>query len=102
MKAPTRPRRVAWLLLAYRLPANSRMTAAVRRRLTAIGAVYPANAVATRGRGHLPGSCQDLKPGKESSTHASEGHEAIPVGLLAFPERPEVCAETLTGVRAET
>ncbi len=47
MQAPTRPRRVTWLLLAYRLPANSGMKAAVRRRLTAIGAVYPANAVAT-------------------------------------------------------
>jgi hypothetical protein len=47
VKAPTRPRRVVWLLLAYRLPTDSGMKAAVRRRLTAIGAVYPANAVAT-------------------------------------------------------
>ena len=36
VQAPTRPRRVTWLLLAYRLPANSGMKAAVRRRLTAI------------------------------------------------------------------
>jgi hypothetical protein len=38
--------RVDWLLLAYRLPANSGLKSAVRRRLTAMGAVYPANAIA--------------------------------------------------------
>jgi hypothetical protein len=43
----TRPRRVAWLVLAYRLPASSGLKTTIRRRLTAIGAVYPANAVAT-------------------------------------------------------
>jgi hypothetical protein len=47
MKAPaTRPGRVTWLLLAYRLPANSGLKSTVRRRLTAMGAVYPANAIA--------------------------------------------------------
>ena len=46
MKAPTRPRHVTWLLLAYRLPANSGMKSTVRRRLIAVGAVYPANAIA--------------------------------------------------------
>ena len=46
MKAPTRPRHVTWLLLAYRLPARSGMKSTVRRRLTAAGAVYPANAIA--------------------------------------------------------
>ena len=38
--------RAAWLLLAYRLPANSGLKSTVRRRLTAMGAVYPANAIA--------------------------------------------------------
>ena len=47
VKAPaTRRGRVTWLLLAYRLPANSGLKSAVRRRLTAMGAVYPANAIA--------------------------------------------------------
>ena len=48
MTAPTvtRPGRVAWLVLAYRLPANPGLKATIRRRLTAMGAVYPANAVA--------------------------------------------------------
>jgi hypothetical protein len=36
----------SWLVLVYRLPAKSGMKTAIRRRLTAIGAVYPANAVA--------------------------------------------------------
>jgi len=35
-----------WLVLAYRLPANHGLKIAVRRRLTGIGAVFPANAVA--------------------------------------------------------
>ena len=43
----TRPGRVAWLVLAYRLPAGSGLKAVIRRKLTAIGAMYPANAVAT-------------------------------------------------------
>ena len=43
----TRPGRVAWLVLAYRLPANSGLKATIRRKLTTMGAVYPANAVAT-------------------------------------------------------
>jgi hypothetical protein len=38
---------MAWLVLAYRLPANSGLKTTIRRRLTAMGAVYPANAVAT-------------------------------------------------------
>jgi hypothetical protein len=46
VKAPTRPRHVTWLLLAYRLPVNSGMKGTVRRRLTAVGAAYPANAIA--------------------------------------------------------
>jgi hypothetical protein len=35
-----------WLVLAYRLPANHGLKIAIRRRLTGIGAVFPANAVA--------------------------------------------------------
>lgn len=46
MQARTPPSRVAWLVLAYRLPANHRLKTTIRRRLTAMGAVYPANAVA--------------------------------------------------------
>jgi hypothetical protein len=47
MKAQTaRPGHVAWLVLAYRPPASSGLKTTIRRRLTAMGAVYPANAVA--------------------------------------------------------
>jgi hypothetical protein len=38
--------RGAWLVLAYRLPASHGLKTTIRRRLTAIGAVFPANAVA--------------------------------------------------------
>ncbi len=44
--AATRPGRGAWLILAYRLPARPGLKVTVRRRLTAIGAVFPVNAVA--------------------------------------------------------
>lgn len=37
---------VAWLVLAYRLPVNHGLKMTVRRRLTAMGAVFPVNAVA--------------------------------------------------------
>jgi len=40
------PGRVTWLILAYRLPAHSGLKAVIRRKATALGAVYPANAVA--------------------------------------------------------
>jgi hypothetical protein len=40
------PGRGAWLVLAYRLPATHGLKVTIRRRLTAIGAVFPANAVA--------------------------------------------------------
>ena len=48
MTAPVAARasRVAWLVLDYRLPAGSGLKAAIRRKLTALGAVYPVNAVA--------------------------------------------------------
>jgi hypothetical protein len=42
--APSGP--VTWLVLTYRLPASSALKAAIRRKLTGIGAVYPVNAVA--------------------------------------------------------
>jgi hypothetical protein len=42
--APPGP--VTWLILVYRLPANSGLKAVIRRKATALGAVYPANAVA--------------------------------------------------------
>ena len=44
MTAPPGP--VTWLALAYRLPANSALKTAIRRKVTATGAVYPVNAVA--------------------------------------------------------
>ena len=44
--ATTRAGRGAWLVLAYRLPASHGLKTTIRRRLTAIGAVFPANAVA--------------------------------------------------------
>ena len=37
--AVTRPGRVAWLVLVYRLSASSRLKAVIRRKLTALGAV---------------------------------------------------------------
>jgi len=43
---PAPGRRVSWLILAYRLPARRGLTATIRRRLAATGAVYLANAVA--------------------------------------------------------
>jgi hypothetical protein len=43
---PPPERRVSWLILAYRLPARRGLTATIRRRLAATGAVYLANAVA--------------------------------------------------------
>ena len=48
MTAPVaaRPSRVAWLVLVCRLPAGSGLKAAIRRKLTALGATYPVNAVA--------------------------------------------------------
>lgn len=42
----TRSVRAPWLVLIYRLPVHAGLKATIRRRLTAIGAVYPANAVA--------------------------------------------------------
>jgi hypothetical protein len=44
--AAARPGRLAWLVLAYRLPASHGLKITVRRRLTAMGAVFPVNAVA--------------------------------------------------------
>ena len=41
-----RPGQVAWLVLVYRLPAGSGLKAVIRRKLTALAAVYPVNAVA--------------------------------------------------------
>jgi len=40
------PGPATWLVLAYRLPANSGLKAVIRRKATALGAVYPASAVA--------------------------------------------------------
>ena len=40
------PGRTAWLVLAYRLRDSHALKITVRRRLTAIGAVFPVNAVA--------------------------------------------------------
>jgi hypothetical protein len=37
---------MTWLVLAYRLPADSGLKAVIRRKLTAMGAVYPVNSVA--------------------------------------------------------
>jgi hypothetical protein len=42
--APPDP--VAWLILVYRLPAHSELKAVIRRKATALGTVYPVNAVA--------------------------------------------------------
>jgi ChrB-like protein len=46
VKVPTPPGRIAWFVLAYRLPVKSGLKTVIRRRLTALGAIYPANAVA--------------------------------------------------------
>jgi hypothetical protein len=42
--APPAP--VTWLILVYRLPAHSGLKSVIRRKATALGAVYPVNAVA--------------------------------------------------------
>jgi hypothetical protein len=42
-----RPGRITWLVLVYRLPPNSGLKSTIRRQLTAKGAIYPSNAVAT-------------------------------------------------------
>jgi hypothetical protein len=49
------------------------------------------------GRGNFPGPCGNLEPGKRTPAH---GYEVAPVGLLASPDRPKVCATALTSVRA--
>jgi len=60
----------------------------------------PANR--SRGRGYFPGGCENLEPGKETSAHGYEGHQAVLADLLASPERPEACVTALAGVRACT
>jgi hypothetical protein len=40
--APPDP--VTWLILVYRLPARSGLKAVIRRKATALGAVYPTTA----------------------------------------------------------
>jgi len=55
-----------------------------------------------RGREHFPCSCENLQPGEETSVHGYKGHEAAQAGLLTSPERPEVCATALIGVRTKT
>ena len=52
-----------------------------------------------RGREHVPGSCKDLQPGKETTARR---HDAVPADVVASPERPEACAVALAGVRAKT
>lgn len=44
--AASPPSSLAWLVLAYRLPASHGLKATIRRRLTATGAVFPVHAVA--------------------------------------------------------
>ena len=48
MTAPAAPEagRAAWLILSYRPPAGHGQKATIRRRLTAMGAVFPVHAVA--------------------------------------------------------
>lgn len=48
MTAPAvpQPGHITWLVLAYRLPARHGLKITIRRRLTAIGAVFPVHAVA--------------------------------------------------------
>jgi hypothetical protein len=52
-----------------------------------------------RDRGHFPVRYEGLEPGKETSVHKYQGHEAAPADL-PLTERPELCAVTLAGVRA--
>jgi hypothetical protein len=49
-----------------------------------------------------PDSCRNLEPGKETLADGYEGHEVAAAARLASPERPEVYAAALTGVRVET
>lgn len=54
----------------------------------------------SRSRGHFPGSCETLEPGKKISAHGCGGHAVASADLLASPQRAKVCATALTGVRA--
>ena len=56
----------------------------------------------SRGRGHFPGNYKEPEPGKETSAHGYDGHEAAWANLLVSPERSKARVVALTGLRAET
>jgi hypothetical protein len=105
-----------WLVLVYRLPANHGLKITIRRRLTGIGAVFPANAVAAvpaspaaeralrRMRSQINeagGSAQVLR------AEAIEGARDLAAAFNAAREREydqiiAGCAEITAGVEALT
>ena len=114
--AASQPGHAAWLVLAYRLPANSGLKMTVRRRLTTIGAVFPVNAVAAlpaspaaerafrrirRIIGEAGGSAQVLRakvvegaPDLVASFNAARDRE--------YAEIIAECGEATTGIEALT
>jgi hypothetical protein len=116
LRAATRPGGVAWLVLAYQLPAKRGLKVTIRRRLTAIGAVFPANAVAAvpaspaaeralrRLRsliGDSGGSAQVLR------AEAIEGARDLVAAFNAAREREyadiiAACGEVMAGIEALT
>ncbi|MGA7416337.1 MAG: Chromate resistance protein ChrB [Bryobacteraceae bacterium] len=69
------PGTVTWLVLAYRLPAASALKAAIRRKLTRIGAVYLVNAVAVLPAS--PGAERTLRRTRKTITEAGGSAELL-------------------------
>jgi hypothetical protein len=69
--ATTHPGRGAWLVLAYRLPAGHGLKTAVRRRLTAIGAVFP-NAAREQEYAEIIAGCDRIIAGIEALAAAGQ------------------------------
>jgi hypothetical protein len=110
------PGPVAWLVLAYRLPTSHGLKITVRRRLTAMGAVFPVHAVAAmpvspaaerafrRIRsmiGEAGGSAQVLR------ATAVEGGTDLAAAFNAAREREYTaviagCGEVMAGIEAMT
>jgi hypothetical protein len=103
-----------WLVLAYRLPANHGLKIAIRRRLTGIGAVFPANAVAAVP--HSPAAERALRRMRSQINEAGgsaqvlraeaiEGARDLAAAFNAAREREYAaiiagCAEVMAGIEA--
>jgi hypothetical protein len=114
--AAPQPGRVAWLILTYRLSTRPGLKTTVRRRLIAIGAVFPVNAVAAvpaspaaerafrrlqRAIGNAGGSAHILRaevlegaPGLVAAFNAAREQE--------YAEIVAECGEVIARIRALT